>query len=102
MGGRLGAVQRGAPSVTADVSPSAWTNAHTHVRIPTPTHTHTHAPPPHHSHTQMTNQATHEMFGWSKAELRGKNVNIIIPPPYNEHHAAYVRNFIQTGKLSND
>ena len=47
---------------------------------------------------QMTNQAAHDMFGWNKAELRGKNINIIIPPPTNEHHAAYVRNYIQSGE----
>ena len=46
----------------------------------------------------MTNQATHDMFGWNKAELRGKNVNIIIPPPLAEHHSAYVRNYIQSGE----
>lgn len=38
---------------------------------------------------QMANKATHTMFGYKKTELRGKNVNILIPPPFAEQHNAF-------------
>mmetsp|Transcript_29309 Transcript_29309/g.64857 ORF Transcript_29309/g.64857 Transcript_29309/m.64857 type:complete len:2212 (+) Transcript_29309:218-6853(+) len=48
----------------------------------------------------VANQAAHEMFGYSKNELRGKNVKLLIPAPFSEHHDMYVRNYINTGKES--
>ncbi len=39
------------------------------------------------------------MLGYAnKAELQGKNVNIIVPPPFSRNHSNYVRNYVQTGK----
>ncbi|KAJ9517438.1 hypothetical protein QJQ45_016806, partial [Haematococcus lacustris] len=45
---------------------------------------------------QAANQVAHTMFGYAKNELRGRNVNLIIPPPFAEHHDQYIRNYIAT------
>jgi hypothetical protein len=34
----------------------------------------------------------------AKSELIGKNINMIVPPPFSRNHNNYVRNFIQTGE----
>lgn len=37
------------------------------------------------------------MFGYGKNELRGRNINLVIPQPFAEHHDNYVKNYINTG-----
>lgn len=39
--------------------------------------------------SQMTNKAANTMFGYKKTELRGKNVNVLIPPPFAENHNSF-------------
>ncbi len=51
------------------------------------------------SHPVPLAQAAINMFGYaSKAELVGKNINLIVPPPFSRNHNNYVRNYIQTGE----
>jgi hypothetical protein len=45
----------------------------------------------------MTNDAIVGLLGFSKSELKGKNVKIIMPPTMAEVHTKLVRNFVQTG-----
>jgi two-component system sensor kinase FixL len=44
------------------------------------------------------NQKTCEMFGYEKHELMGRCVDILTPPQISQHHAQYMRNYIQTGE----
>lgn len=46
---------------------------------------------------QMTNQASCEVLGYNKGDLVDRNVNLMIPPPFAEHHNSYIRNFLNTG-----
>jgi PAS domain S-box-containing protein len=43
-------------------------------------------------------QAAQDIFGYSKAEMCGKNVNMLLPSKIAEAHTAYVRNYIATGR----
>ena len=37
------------------------------------------------------------MFGCTKDEVIGKNVNILMPEPYYSHHSEYVNSYLSTG-----
>jgi hypothetical protein len=37
------------------------------------------------------------MFGYTKNELRGKNVNMLIPSPVSQLHTGFIRNYVQSG-----
>ena len=39
-------------------------------------------------------QAAHELLGYSKGELRGRQLLLIIPPPFSEKHDLYIKNYI--------
>jgi hypothetical protein len=41
----------------------------------------------------------HKMFGYTKTELRGKNITMIMPPVLADNHTTYIRNYISTGDL---
>jgi PAS domain S-box-containing protein len=45
----------------------------------------------------MTNRAVHPLFGYTKTEMRGKNVSLLLPPVVAEQHTSYIRNYITTG-----
>jgi PAS domain S-box-containing protein len=47
---------------------------------------------------QLTNQVAHDLFGYAKAEMRGKNVSMLIPAPLAQMHTSYIRNYITTGR----
>lgn len=38
---------------------------------------------------QMTNQAVHDIFGFGKTEMRGKNVSMLMPPELASVHNTY-------------
>ncbi|PNH04175.1 Tiny macrocysts protein C, partial [Tetrabaena socialis] len=49
---------------------------------------------------QVASPEAHEMLGYGKNELKGKDIGILMPAPFGDRHAAYVRNYINTGKSS--
>ena len=42
------------------------------------------------------NKAAEKMFGYPRQEIIGQNVNILMPPPYKEHHDQFVHNYLTT------
>jgi len=47
---------------------------------------------------ETLNPATEKMFGYSAAELIGRNVSMLMPSPYREHHDMYLRRYMDTGE----
>jgi two-component system sensor kinase FixL len=46
---------------------------------------------------QSVNQATERLFGYSSEDLSGKNVALLMPPPYRGEHDGYIRRYLETG-----
>ncbi len=46
---------------------------------------------------QSFNKAAERIFGYSAREVIGKNVKILQPSPYREHHDEYVANYLRSG-----
>src|SRR5262249_45832004 len=46
---------------------------------------------------QSFSSAAERLFGYTAAEVLGKNVNILMPSPYRESHDAYIERYKQTG-----
>jgi two-component system, chemotaxis family, sensor kinase Cph1 len=47
---------------------------------------------------ESANRAAEKIFGYSSAEMVGKNVRILMPSPYREEHDSYLENYHQSGK----
>ncbi|KAL6762973.1 hypothetical protein V8C86DRAFT_516282 [Haematococcus lacustris] len=47
---------------------------------------------------QMTNRALLDVFGYTKAEIREKNVGLLMPPSTAAVHNTYLRNYITSGQ----
>jgi PAS domain S-box-containing protein len=43
------------------------------------------------------NRASENIFGYTAAEVIGKNVNVLMATPHREQHDAYLRNYRETG-----
>lgn len=43
------------------------------------------------------NAATERIFGYTRSELIGQNIMVLMPSPYRERHNAYMENYRQTG-----
>jgi len=44
------------------------------------------------------NYGAEQMFGYTREEALGQDLNILIPPPYKEEHRDYVRRYVATGE----
>jgi two-component system sensor kinase FixL len=47
---------------------------------------------------QSFSSAAERLFGFSAAEVLGKNVKILMPSPYREDHDSYIERYLRTGE----
>lgn len=47
---------------------------------------------------ESSNPATERLFGYSAAELLGRNVKMLMPQPYQREHDTYLRAYLKTGQ----
>jgi PAS domain S-box-containing protein len=46
---------------------------------------------------QSVDRKTCQLFGYEPDELHGKQISILIPPPYREQHDTYLTNYLKSG-----
>ena len=50
-----------------------------------------------HGIVSLYNPACESIFGWSEAEVLGRNVSMLMPARYAEHHDDFLRHYLKTG-----
>ncbi|KAL3141596.1 hypothetical protein ABBQ32_004837 [Trebouxia sp. C0010 RCD-2024] len=46
---------------------------------------------------QFANKGVQNVFGWSKADVEGKNISMLMPPPYSQMHNGILRAYNESG-----
>lgn len=46
---------------------------------------------------ETVNSATERIFGYTRTEMVGQNIKMLMPQPYRDKHDGYVQNYMQTG-----
>ena len=49
---------------------------------------------------EAINPAGERLFGYSPSEVVGRNVRVLMPPPYGNDHDTYLKNYLDTGERS--
>jgi PAS domain S-box-containing protein len=47
---------------------------------------------------ESANAVALSMFGYNKRDMVGKNISLIVPPPMNARHDAYLKAFLDSGR----
>jgi two-component system, LuxR family, sensor kinase FixL len=49
-------------------------------------------------HITSFSAAAQTLFGWTEAEILGRNINVLMPQPYSSAHDGYLQRYMQTGQ----